>query len=290
MHPPPVDLSLTPILVEVPFRGVTTAEAIHDEQRAARARSGSLVSLLRGAADGAARARRDFRRRSPKEVESAEADLRFLHEAIANNRRHSRARLAQHRWIPTINSAGRRSPVSFFECHSTASATRHRPTQMARSCITGVPPGMLRHRTGASRASHAAATVDRWHREGRLSGSAHARDVQRAHSRTGAARLTVKPFRGIVDLVPHGHTTLCLELACAHKRARRVCIRGSAARRLSTWDQRSRASHRAAPHFVQHIFRAQRTGPWQRQWSSDREQSTPSSSGSSDSRLARRQH
>ncbi len=84
MHPPPVDLSLTPILVEVPFRGITTAELFmmnrgQPELDPARSYLFYAERPMGPLAPDVIFAAR------PKDVESAEADLRFLHDAVANN-------------------------------------------------------------------------------------------------------------------------------------------------------------------------------------------------------------
>jgi hypothetical protein len=82
MYPPPMDLSLTPILVEVPLRGVTTADVFLQGPELEPARSYLFYAgrpLGRIAADVISLMAR------PKEVEAAEADLRFLNEAIAQN-------------------------------------------------------------------------------------------------------------------------------------------------------------------------------------------------------------
>ncbi len=69
---------------------------------------------------------------APKDVESAEADLRFLHEAVANN-----AGTVVHGSLTLENLDDSRSEpplaVSFCVFRSTASATRHQQEQTVRS-------------------------------------------------------------------------------------------------------------------------------------------------------------
>ena len=82
MYPPPMEIPLTPILVEVPLRGVTTTELFLQGPELDPVQSYLFYAqrpLGRIAPDVISLAAR------PKEVESAEADLRFLNEAIANN-------------------------------------------------------------------------------------------------------------------------------------------------------------------------------------------------------------
>ena len=84
MYPPPVDLSLTPLIVETPFRGVTTAELfmMNRGQPALDPARSYLFYAERSMGFLAPDVIFDGR---PKEVESAEADLQFLRDIVAND-------------------------------------------------------------------------------------------------------------------------------------------------------------------------------------------------------------
>lgn len=82
MYPPPMDIPVTPILVEMPLRGVTTTELFLQGPELDPEQSYLFYAqrpLGRIAPDVISLAAR------PKEAALAEADLRFLNEAIVNN-------------------------------------------------------------------------------------------------------------------------------------------------------------------------------------------------------------
>jgi hypothetical protein len=197
-HPPPMDLSLTPILVEVPFRGVTTAE---------------LFMMNRGQPElDPARSYLFYAERpmgplapdvifagQPKNVESAEADLQFLREAVANN-----PGTVVHGSLTLENpNDTRSSPLGGVVLHISLDGQRYETSTDADGTflITGVPPGMLtiqpvlpdhltlppQPRGGQSRGGCMAV-----HMRARVNGRIRGRVLLE----TGAG------FRGVVDLVP----------------------------------------------------------------------------------------
>ena len=200
-HPPPIDLSLTPILVEVPFRGVSTAE---------------LFMMNRGQPElDPARAYLFYAERpmgplapdvifagQPKHVESAEADLRFLHEAVANN-----AGTVVHGSLNIVDSYDQRrlTPLGGIVLRVSLDGQRYETSTEADGTflITGVPPGMLRiepvlpeHLTLPPQSNGGMA------KGGCL--EVHMRAMFNGRIRGRVLLESGEPFRGIVDLVPHG--------------------------------------------------------------------------------------
>ena len=130
MHPPPVDLSLTPMLVEEPFRGTTGDLFMLDSGQPALDPARSyLFYAERPLGPLAPDVILSF---SPKEVESAEADLRFLRDAIADN-----AGTVVHGSLnfEDPDDQRRQSPLGGVVLRVSLDGQRyeHRPTQMARS-------------------------------------------------------------------------------------------------------------------------------------------------------------
>lgn len=198
MHPPPVDLSLTPILVETAFRGVTTAELFmmnRGQPELDPARSylfyaerpmGPLAPDVIFAAQ-------------PKSVDSAEGDLRFLHDAVANNP----GTVVYGSLMLEDLSDRRPSPLGGIVLRISLDGQRYETSTDPDGTflITGVPPGVLRiepvlpdhltlppqPRGGQSRGG--CMTV---HMRARVNGRVRGRVLLE----TGAG------FRGVVDLVP----------------------------------------------------------------------------------------
>jgi hypothetical protein len=84
MHPPPVDLTVIPLVVETPFRGVTTTELFMMD-RGQPALDPSRSYLFYAGRPMGPLAPDIIFDASPKDVESAEADLRFLNDAVTND-------------------------------------------------------------------------------------------------------------------------------------------------------------------------------------------------------------
>ena len=202
MHPPPVDLSLTPLLVEVPIRGATGDLFMLDSGQPALDPARSYLFY----------AERPFGplapdvilSSSPKDVESAEADLRFLREAIANN-----AGTAVHGSLnfEDPDDQRRQSPLGGVVLRVSLDGQRYETSTNADGTflITGVPPGMLRiepilpeHLTLApqSAGGNARGGCLEVHMRARFNGRIRGRVLLDSG----------EPFRGIVDLVRHGHT------------------------------------------------------------------------------------
>jgi len=131
IHPPPVDLSLTPMLVEEPFRGATGDLFMMDSgQPALDPERSYLFYAERPLGPLAPDVILPF---NPKEVESAEADLRFLRDAIADN-----AGTVVHGSLTfeDPDDQHRRSPLGGIVLRVSLDGQRyerHRPAQMARS-------------------------------------------------------------------------------------------------------------------------------------------------------------
>ena len=202
MHPPPVDVSLTPLLVETAFRGVTTPELFMmnrgqpelDPARSYLFYADRPMGPLAPDVIFAAR---------PKELESAADDVQFLREAVAGGQGttvHGSLNFQD----PDDHT--RRTPLAGVVLRVSLDGQRYETSTGADGTfmITGVPPGVLRiepvlpdHLTmppqqsggivkGGCLAVNMRATFN-----GRLRG--------RVMLDTGA------PFRGFVDLVPNGH-------------------------------------------------------------------------------------
>jgi hypothetical protein len=202
MHPSPVDLSLTPMLVEVPFRGATgDLFILNSGQPALDPERSYLFYADRPLGPLAPDVIRPF---NAKEMEAAEADLRFLHDAIANNTGtvvHGSLNLQD------PDDQHRRSPLGGVVLRVSLDDQRYETSTDADGTflITGVPPGVLRvepvlpeHLTLPPQQNGGNA------RGGCLEVNMRATFNGRIRGRVllGAG----EPFRGFVDLVRHGHT------------------------------------------------------------------------------------
>ena len=202
MHPPPADVSLTPMLVEVPFRGATGDLFMLDSgQPALDPERSYLFYAERPLGPLAPDVIRSF---SPKEVESAEADLRFLRDAIADN-----AGTVVHGSLKfeDPDDQRRQSPLGGVVLRVSLDGQRYETSTDADGTflITGVPPGMLRiepvlpeHLTLPPQSTGGNA------RGGCL--EVHMRATFNGRIRGRVLLDSGEPFRGIVDLVRHGHT------------------------------------------------------------------------------------
>jgi len=195
-HPPPMDVSLTPILVEVPFRGVTTAELFMMNIGQPELDPGRSY-LFYGTRRMGPLAPDVLAADRTKDVESAEADLRFLHEAIANN-----AGTVVHGSLTLENlNDTRSSPLGGVVLRISLAGQRYETSTDADGTflITGVPPGMLRiepvlpdHLTLPPQSRRVLGGCMEVHMRARVTGRIRGRVLLE----NGAG------FRGAVDLVP----------------------------------------------------------------------------------------
>jgi hypothetical protein len=200
MHPPPMDLSLTPILIEVPLRGVTTGDVFLQGPELDPARSYLIYAgrpLGQIAPDVISLAAR------PKEVEAAEAELRFLHDAIANN---TGTVVHGSLTMPDPNDPQRRMPLGGIVLRMSLDDQRIEASTGADGtfALNGVPPGTLKiepvlpeHLTLPSQSFSTQV------RGGCV--EVHMSATFNAHIRGRVLLDSGEPFRGFVDLVRHGH-------------------------------------------------------------------------------------
>ena len=203
MYPPPVDLSLTPLLVEIPFRGVKTTE-LFMMNRGQPALDPARSYLFYAQLPMGFLAPDVIFDGRPKEVESAEADLQFLRDVVADDRGttvHGSLRMQD------PDDERRMTPLGGVVLRVSLDGQHYEKSTAADGTflITGVPPGLLRidpvlpgHLTlppqqaggivkGGCLAVHMRATLN-----GRISGH--------------VVLDSGEPFRGLVDLERHGHT------------------------------------------------------------------------------------
>jgi len=202
MYPPPVDLSLTPLLVETPFRGVTTPELfmMNRGQPALDPTRSYLFYAERPMGFLAPDVVFDGR---PKEVESAEADLQFLRDVIADDRG-TTVRGSLNMQDP--DDQRRLTPLGGVVLRVSLNGQHYEKSTGADGAfvITGVPPGLLRiepvlpeHLTLSQEAG------------GIVKGgclAVHMRVTFNGRIRGRVALESGEPFRGVVDLERHGHT------------------------------------------------------------------------------------
>jgi len=203
MHPPPVDVSVTPLLVETPFRGVTTPELFmwnRGQPELDPARSylfyaerpmGPLAPDVIFAAQ-------------PKELEAAEADLRFLHEVAANDQN---TLVHGSLTFQDPDNQMRRTSLAGVVLRVTLDGQHYETSTGADGTfmLTGVPPGMLR----IEPALPENLTLPPQSNGGIVKGgclAVHMRATLNGRIRGRVALDSGEPFRGIVDIVPHGHS------------------------------------------------------------------------------------
>ena len=139
MYPPLMELTLTPISVEVPLRGVTATELFLQGPELDPTRSYLLYAqraLGRIAPDVISLVGR------PKEMESADADLRFLNEAIANN---PGTVVSGTLRVDNPSEAGRSTPLAGVLLRISLDDQQFETTTRADGTFVfaGVPPGKL---------------------------------------------------------------------------------------------------------------------------------------------------
>jgi hypothetical protein len=203
MHPPPIDLSLTPILVERPFRGVTTAELfmMNRGQPALDPARSYLFYAERPMGPLAPDVIFDGR---PKELESAEADLHFLNEAAANN---PGTVVSGSLTFQDPDDQRRRTPLPGVVLRLSLDGQHYETSTGADGTfmLTGVPHGMLRIEPVLP--EHLALPPQS--SGGIVKGGClevHMRATFNGRIRGRVLLDSGEPFRGFVDLVRHGHT------------------------------------------------------------------------------------
>lgn len=142
VHPTPVDVSLTPLLVETAFRGVTTPELFMwnsgqrelDPSRSYLFYANRPVGPLAPDVIVAGR---------PKELEAAEDDVRFLRQVSADGQG---ATVHGSLEIQSPDDQTRRSPLAGVVLRVSLDGQRYETSTRADGTflITGVPPGVLR--------------------------------------------------------------------------------------------------------------------------------------------------
>jgi hypothetical protein len=195
-HPPPFDVSLTPMIVETAFRGVTTPELFlmnKGQHELDPGRSYLFYATRRAGplAPDVITAERT------KDVESAEADLQFLHEAVANN---PGTVVSGSLMLENLNDT-RSSPLGGVVLRVSLDGQRYETSTRADGTflITGVPPGMLMlepvlpdHLTLPPQRRRVLGGCMTVHMRARVTGRIRGRVLLE----NGAG------FRGVVDLVP----------------------------------------------------------------------------------------
>jgi hypothetical protein len=202
MHPPPMDVSLTPVLVEERFRGVTTAELFIMNMGQPQLDPAKSYLFYSSRPLGPL-APDVISSHEPKEVEAVEADLRFLRDAVANDLGtvvHGSLKMED------PDDQQRRTPLSGVVLRISLGDQRMETSTGADGTfmLAGVPPGTLtiepalpEHLTLPSQTGGGES------RGGCL--EVHMRAILNGRIRGRVLLDSGKPFRGIVDLVRHGH-------------------------------------------------------------------------------------
>ena len=203
MHPPPVDLELTPIHVEIPFRGVTAAELfmvnwgqpVLDPARSylfyAQRPMGPLAPDVIFAGE-------------PKAVESAEADLRFLHDAVANS-----AGTVVHGSLKLENPDHQQRPTPLGGVVLRVSLDDERMEISTDADGSFVLPSVPAGRLTIEPVLPDHLTLPPQSTGGQTRGgclAVHMRATFNGRIRGRVVLDSGEPFRGIVDLVRHGHS------------------------------------------------------------------------------------
>lgn len=202
MHPPPVDLSVTPILVETPFRGVTTAELLLLNQ--GQPQFDQARSYLFYAERPMGQLAPDvISVRQSKELEAAEDDLRFLQEAVVNDQS---TIVHGSLMFENPDDPQHRTPLSGVVLRVSLDGQYYETSTAADGTflISGVPPGALRIEPVLP--DHL--TLPPQPTGGALKGgclAVHMRATLNGRIRGRVVLDSGEAFRGIVDLVRRGH-------------------------------------------------------------------------------------
>jgi hypothetical protein len=142
LYPPPVEVSLTPLLVETAFRGVTTPE-LFMWNRGQPGLDPSRSYLFYADRPMGPLAPDVIFAERPKELETAADDVRFLREAVASDRV-----TAVHGSLnfQDPDDHTRRTPLAGVVLRVSLDGQRYETSTGADGTfvITGVPPGVLR--------------------------------------------------------------------------------------------------------------------------------------------------
>lgn len=201
MHPPPFDLSLTPLVVETAFRGVTTPELFmwnkgQPELDPARTYLFYAVRPMDRLAPDVIFADR------PKELETADADLRFLGDVVAGD---GSAVVYGSLTFEDPDDAMRRTPLAGVPLRVSLNGQRYESTTGADGSfmLTGVPPGLLR--IDPVLPEHM--ILPPQSAGGMVKGGCLKVDMRATFNGRILGRVLLdsgEPFRGSVDLVPLG--------------------------------------------------------------------------------------
>jgi hypothetical protein len=202
MHPPPEDVSVTPLLVETAFRGVTTTELFmlnRGQPELDPARSYLFYAhrpMGQFAPDVVFASR-------PKDLEAAVDDLRFLREAVASDQG---TIVHGSLTFQDLDNERRRTPLPGVLLRLSLDGQRYETSTGADGTftITGVPPGLLRIEPALP--DHL--TLPPQQNGGMVKGgclAVHMRATFNGRVRGRAVLANGEPFRGLVELVPDGH-------------------------------------------------------------------------------------
>jgi hypothetical protein len=200
-HPPPMDLLLTPLTIELPLVGVTTGEIflqLGPELDAARPYLFYAHRSLPGIAQDVISLSAP-----PTAVESAEAELRFLSDAIANN---TGAVVSGSLKMENPFDPQRLTPLAGVLLRISLDDQRIETSTAADGTfmLTGVPAGMLRIEPDLPDGL----ALPPQQTGGQVRGGCltiHMRATYNGRVRGRVLLESGKLFQGIVDIVPDGH-------------------------------------------------------------------------------------
>lgn len=202
MHPPPVDLTLTPLVVEKGFRGVTTAELFMMD-RGQPALDPARSYLFYAERPMGPLAPDVIFAGHPKDLDAAEADVRFLNDVVTND--HGTVVYGSLKFQDPDDQR-RRTPLGGIALRVSLDGQHYETSTGADGTfvLTGVPTGMLKIEPALPQ--HLAFPPQA--AGGMVKGGCL--DVHMLATFNGRIRGRVlldsgEPYRGIVDIVPHGH-------------------------------------------------------------------------------------
>ena len=203
MHPPPVDLTLTPLVVETRFRGVTTAEVFMMDrgQPALDPARSYLFYAQRPMGPLAPDVILDF---LPKPADEAEEDLRFLNDIVTSDRG---AIVYGSLKFQDPDDQMRRTPLPGVALRVSLDGQHYETSTGVDGTfvLTGVPPGILK----IEPALPPHLTLPPQATGGVVKGGCLRVDMRATFNGRLRGRVTLdsgEPYRGLVDIVPHHHT------------------------------------------------------------------------------------